>query len=582
MTGNRMAHPLLLSLANIDADIRSKGSLHGHVLLALLPVATFIHQKTRVRSLLSDRLFHESLDFVLKPLKIAAAVGIMMSDPVGNLRYSFPLLVAYIADTPEEGLLTCIGPKASPVSTATYKEFGDSFRHPSRTAAMTLDDIKKASSMADPDDFETFLKVAKSFRLNGVDKPFFRDWPLSEPSIFITPEPLHHFHRMFWDHDMQWCIVVLGPDEIDYRFSLVQTAVGYRSFAEGVSKLKQVTGRDHRAAQRYIVGIIAGGVSPKFLAAISALLDFRYLAQMPHFDHDALTRVEEALKRFHDHKSAIITAGGRQGSKGPLKHWEIPKLELLQHVVPSIRASGAVMQWSADVTEHAHVTEIKQPARSGNNQDYYTQIARHLDRSEKCFRFDIAVHLASVEHEGSDEDDGDHADEHEPGPEVLDVKYYYSPTRNAADYFEMAEELASSAAPTAVLPHRIFASSTTAFRLALKPSLRASIDEAAEMFGLPDLRAAIADYIDRRSEIINHSERIQVWFKVRVQQPNYHDPRSFEPPQSLVASPPSARFPGGRYDGAIVSESDESDWPSNGLRGAFAAIHSIICSSPKL
>jgi len=41
------------------------------------------------------------------------------------------------------------------------------------------------------------------------------------------------------------------------------------------------------------------------------------------------------------------------------------------------------MQWTADVTEHAHVTEIKQPARSGNNQDYYAQIAQHLDCSNK-------------------------------------------------------------------------------------------------------------------------------------------------------------------------------------------------------
>ncbi|KAF8546735.1 hypothetical protein OG21DRAFT_1479629 [Imleria badia] len=276
-----MAHPLLLSLANIDADIHSKGLLHSHVLLTLLLVASFVHKQTRVRSLLSNRLIHESLDLVLKPLKVAAAVGIMMSDPVGNLRYCFTPLVAYIADTPKESLLACIGPKASPVSTATYKQFGDSFRHPSRTAAMTLDDIIQACSMADPDDFESFLKIAKRYHLNGVIKPFFRDWPLCEPSIFITPELLHHFHRLFWDHDLQWCIVVLGPDEIDYRYSLVQTAVGYRSFGEGVSKLKQVTGRDHCAAQRYIVGVIAGGVPPKFLAAISALLDFHYLAQMP-------------------------------------------------------------------------------------------------------------------------------------------------------------------------------------------------------------------------------------------------------------------------------------------------------------
>jgi len=48
MSGNRMAHPLLLSLTNIDADIRSKGSLHAHVLLALLPIASFIHLKSRV------------------------------------------------------------------------------------------------------------------------------------------------------------------------------------------------------------------------------------------------------------------------------------------------------------------------------------------------------------------------------------------------------------------------------------------------------------------------------------------------------------------------------------------------------
>ncbi|KAF8546733.1 hypothetical protein OG21DRAFT_1490879 [Imleria badia] len=232
------------------------------------------------------------------------------------------------------------------------------------------------------------------------------------------------------------------------------------------------------------------------------------------------------------------------------------------------------MQWMADVTEHAHVTEIKQPARSGNNQDYYTQIARHLNRSKKCFRFNIVVRLASIEHEGSNENDEDQADEHEPDSEALRVKYYYSPTRKATNYFEMAEELASGTIPNAILPHRIFASSTTAFRLALKPSLRVSIDEAADIFDLPDLRLATGDYFNSPDcsvagpgETNSHSERIQIWFKVWVQQPTYHDPRLFEPPQSLVASPPSMHFPSGRYDCPIISPSDKSDWPSNGLRG---------------
>jgi len=216
MTMNRMAHLLLLSLANVNSNIHSKGSMHGHVPLALLPIRSFTHKKTCVHTLLSDRLIHGSLDFVLNPLKIATAVGVMMSDPIGNLHYCFMPLVAYIADMPKQSLLACIGPKASPVSTAMHKEFSDSFPHPPRTATSTLDAIQKACLVTDPNDWERFLKVVRRYSLSSVHKPFFRNWLLSDPSIFLTPEVLHHFHRLCWDHDLQWCIVVLGPDKINY------------------------------------------------------------------------------------------------------------------------------------------------------------------------------------------------------------------------------------------------------------------------------------------------------------------------------------------------------------------------------
>ncbi|KIM69833.1 hypothetical protein SCLCIDRAFT_103278, partial [Scleroderma citrinum Foug A] len=52
-----------------------------------------------------------------------------------------------------------------------------------------------------------------------------------------------------------------------------------------------------------------------------------------------------------------------------------------------------------------------------------------------------------------------------------------------------------------------------------------------------------------------------------VQLLNYHDPQSLEPPQSLLTSPPSAQFPIRWYDFAIISQTDESDWPSNRPRG---------------
>ena len=74
-----------------------------------------------------------------------------------------------------------------------------------------------------------------------------------------------------------------------------------------------------------------------------------------------------------------MQAGARKDS------WGIPKLELLQSVIPSIQLSGAIMQWSADITEHPHIQEIKILACTGNNQNYYSQIVCYLDHSEKCF-----------------------------------------------------------------------------------------------------------------------------------------------------------------------------------------------------
>ena len=110
-----MAYPLLISLANIDPTICSKISLHMYLLLTLLPIPKFIHKDTHTRSLLHDRLIHQALNEVVEPLKTAAHVGVMMSDPVGNLQYCYTPLAAYIADTPELSLMACTNPKASPL-----------------------------------------------------------------------------------------------------------------------------------------------------------------------------------------------------------------------------------------------------------------------------------------------------------------------------------------------------------------------------------------------------------------------------------------------------------------------------------
>jgi hypothetical protein len=82
--------------------------------------------------------------------------------------------------------------------------------------------------------------------------------------------------------------------------------------------LKQVTGHDQRNIQRYIIPVIADAVSPQFVLALRALMDFRYLAQSPLLDDRDCKRISNALTLFHQNKQAIMDADARRGKNGPI------------------------------------------------------------------------------------------------------------------------------------------------------------------------------------------------------------------------------------------------------------------------
>ena len=151
---------------------------------------------------------------------------------------------------------------------ASYKQLGDNFRHEPRTASTTLAQLHMLEEKTDPWNLEAYFKAASEFHLNGVHRPFWVDWAMSDPSIFLTPEPLHHWHKAFWDHDAKWCIISVGAAKLNFYFSVLHQHVGFQHFKEGISSLKQVTGREHQEVQCYIVSVIADAVPPDFLIAI--------------------------------------------------------------------------------------------------------------------------------------------------------------------------------------------------------------------------------------------------------------------------------------------------------------------------
>lgn len=307
------------------------------------------------------------------------------------------------------------------------------------------------------------------------------------PHHFLTPEPLHEWHKRFWDHKVKWAINIVGAEELDFRFAVLQPSVGFRQFGEGMSHLNKVTGRMQRDIQRYLVAVIAGAAPPGVVLSICSLLNFSYLAQAPELNDDDCTKLLLLLCTFHENKAHVINAGGRRGKKDVITNWYIPKLELLQNVIPSIRNSGVPsQQWSADVTEHAHILMIKNPAQWSNMLDMDPQICRYLDRLEKCSKFKLATCLRENEQGAQgcigDINDGGNSDDNVSddldADITQDVCLFQSvaklgqPKRSPANYFtNLAQDLSTLLhIPARVpFPPRTFIAGNTAINLARDP-----------------------------------------------------------------------------------------------------------------
>jgi hypothetical protein len=278
-TGGKVAHPVLLSLANINMAVRNKDSYHAFLLVGLLPIPKFFVQNRKLLSTLYHRLIHHCLDILFNPLKKIAHEGALMIDPVGRVRNVYTPLVSYIADNPETQMLAGVMGMTSPVTMAGYLEFGDSVPQRRRFGSNTVEKLQLISQVAHPwDEITRFRRLCNTERLSGVNKPFFRDWALSDPTWFLTPDRLHAILKKFWDHDVKWCIAALGEFELNFRFRVLHRRVGFRHFSAGISGLTMTAGREHRDIQRSIIAVIAGGCSKPFARCIRALVDFAYIS----------------------------------------------------------------------------------------------------------------------------------------------------------------------------------------------------------------------------------------------------------------------------------------------------------------
>ena len=561
-TGNKEMHPLLISITNIHAGTRMKATSHAYALVAYLPIPKFRDVSPAVQAVLSVRVFHRAVSLVMQNLKMACKNGEVMSDPNGHLRVVHTPLVAWIADYPEQLLIACTSSRNSPISTATAERFGDPTPAPPRLRQQTLDAIKQACTACDPcDNIAAFHKVCLMLRLSGVVQPFWEDWGDACPSRFLTPDALHAWHKFFFDHCVHWVINIMGGEELDRRLSVLQPHVGTRNWPDGISKLKQTGGRDHQEIERLLAVVAAGAIPGDVLCAIRAITEFIFLAQSTFHCDETLHALSEALREFHHYKPAILAAGGRRGKRGPLDHFQIPKLKLAQHVSRSTRAMGAPYQWSSDITERCHITHMKNPYRLSNRCDFHSQCCRFLDRQEKQRLVHLFTTLktagASLINEMAYEAD-------------LMQLHYPELTWMSTVSPNPDERLMGQVAPSKSVFNnprsRISSDRTTALLLTIQPRFPGlSIDDACHTLSIAGFREALGDFFSGHSYTARNGRRlatpnctlpfshIHAWDKFHIQQRSVQNPLSLRPAQTVQALPPSPALPFGRANTILIS-----------------------------
>ena len=261
-------HPLLLSLVNIHAGVRMKSTSNSFALVAYLPIPKFHNVSSVIQAVLSACIFHFSISIVMKNLMVANEEGKIMPNPERNLQMIHTSLVSWITDYPEQLLIACTSSKNSPISLATAKDFGQHTPLPHRTRYHTLQVIEDAIAACDPCEIAAFHKICLVLCLNGVMDPFWKKWGNACPSSFLTPDVLHQWHKFYFDHCLRWVINIIGGQELDRRLAALQPRTRTRHWSNGVSTLKQCTGREHRDLETLLPAIAAGALPDNLLCAL--------------------------------------------------------------------------------------------------------------------------------------------------------------------------------------------------------------------------------------------------------------------------------------------------------------------------
>ncbi|KAF5343887.1 hypothetical protein D9757_015253 [Collybiopsis confluens] len=386
-TGNKNAYPVYLTIGNIPKSLRRKPGSRACTLIAYL----FADKLDKVGlndtslKLRNYELFHRSMSVILEPLKTAghpSGPGIQMVGSDGAVRRVYPLLAAYIADYPEQCLVTCTKYGTCPKCQCPAQKLDITTVSAPRTQEWTGGVIQQARTLFQGRGRAIHACAMESEVAGGDYEPFWVGFPLMDIHQCITPDILHQLYQGVFKHLVGWVQKIVGEKELDERIRALPLTDGVRHFAKGISGLAQLSGTEHRHIARFLLACLIGKIDDRGVVACRGILHFIHLAQYPSHDGNTLRYMQEALNTWHQSREFFVTAGART-------HFKIPKLHSLLHYADSIRWLGTTDNYNTEAFERLHIDAAKEGWRSSNKRDYFPQMVQFLSRKEKISSFDF-------------------------------------------------------------------------------------------------------------------------------------------------------------------------------------------------
>ncbi|KAJ6529976.1 hypothetical protein B0H10DRAFT_2273658 [Mycena sp. CBHHK59/15] len=364
-TGNTEFYPFYGGIGNIHNSTR-RAHREGLSVMAFLsiPKTTRQHAGSKEFRKFRRQLFHSSIRRILQPLKPYMKQPRITRCADGHFRRAIYGLGPYIADYPEQVLLTCIVQGYCPrcLSPAHDLDRASARRCTEHTEALL--------------EGSTLKELWDDFGIVGDIVPFTTDFPRADIHELISMDLLHQIIKgTFKDHVVDWVEdYIRGAHEkaeadriladIDRRIAITPPFPGLRQFPVGRG-FKQWTGNDSKGLMKVYLPAIAGHVPSQMVQAVRDLIEFCYLVRRSVIDEDTLVAIDAAVASFHVNRISL------------------PRQHSMVHYRPLIQAFGAPNGLCSSITESKHIKAVKKPYRRSSRNKPLGQMLLTNQRLDK-------------------------------------------------------------------------------------------------------------------------------------------------------------------------------------------------------